>query len=70
MKQSPSCEASRSLASQEISCILRQAKLYYRFHKCWSHVPFLTHINAVHHKTVFKMLTTIIYIASNKIRVI
>jgi len=68
MKQSPSSEANRSSASQEISCILWKAKLYYCFHKCRTHVS--SQINAVQHTTVFKMPTTIIYIASNKITVI
>jgi len=48
MEQSPSWEANRSSASQEIPGVLWNPKVYYRIDKHSSHIPFLTHISPVH----------------------
>jgi len=48
MDQSPSCEANRFSASQEIPQILWNLKIHYRMYKCPSPVPVLSQIDLVH----------------------
>jgi len=48
MKQSPSREANKSSASQEISRILWNAEVLYRTHKCQSFVHILSQMSPVH----------------------
>jgi len=48
MEQSPSLEANRFSASQEIPPILLEPKVHYRIYKCSPSVPILIQINLVH----------------------
>jgi hypothetical protein len=48
MEQSPSWEANRFSASQEIPRIVWNMKVYYRIHKGSPTVPILSQINTVH----------------------
>ena len=48
MQLSPSLEANRFVASQEIPSILWNPKVHYRIHKCLPPIPILSQLDAIH----------------------
>jgi hypothetical protein len=63
MEQSPSCEANRFSASQEIPRTLWKPNVHYRIHKCPPPLTILSHLDPVYAQTFhfLKIYLTIMY---------
>ena len=61
MEQSPSWEANRFSASQEIPWILWNPKVHYRIHKCLPPVPILSYLDSVHALPIYVKINLILY---------
>ena len=68
MQQSPSWEANRFSASQEIPCILWNPKVHYHSHKCPSPVPILSQLNPVHTPTSHLLIITKSHVPFSSLR--
>ena len=51
MERSPSCEANRVSASEDIPCFLWNLTIHYHIYKCQPTVPILNQINPIHTST-------------------
>ena len=63
MEQSPSWEANRFSASQEMPRILWNPKIHYRIHKCSPPVPIQSQLDPVHTPTSFFLRSILILVS-------
>ena len=68
MDQSPSWEANRFSASQEIPRILWNPKVHCRIHKCPRTVPILSHLDPVHTSTSYFLTIQLNIILHQRLR--